>query len=207
MTLPVPTVRRAEPGAGRPVETAHNRFRVDASAPLMKSHTPAVDDLRERGSISRGHLLRPGGAGVRGGRVVALDARPQQEPTESRREVPSSRDLRKQGVSGSLLSAPQPCLGRAYAPPRVWRAARRFCWSRPVRRQFVRKVRARDRREARRVRTGLMSLLAPAGRSSVRRSPIRGVPRPSRTECHEYCRRDRNRRTSFPGRDSRRGAR
>jgi hypothetical protein len=45
--------------------------------------------------------------------------------------------LRKHGVSGSLLSAPQPCLGRAYAPPRVWRAARRFCWSRPVRRQFV----------------------------------------------------------------------
>jgi hypothetical protein len=37
--------------------------------------------------------------------------------------------FRKRGVSGSLLPVLHPCLGRAYAPPRVWRAARRFCCS------------------------------------------------------------------------------
>jgi hypothetical protein len=47
-----------------------------AGAQVRATRAPAWDDLRERGSASRGRLLRPGGAVARGGRPSAAGGRP-----------------------------------------------------------------------------------------------------------------------------------
>src|SRR5688572_4673166 len=61
----------------------------------LAAPTPAPDDVRERGSISRGRLLRPGGAGVRGGRSGALVA------LRSERLVCATPDARSLSVAGT----------------------------------------------------------------------------------------------------------
>jgi hypothetical protein len=83
-------------------EAALRTVAIDASA------TTETDDVHQRGSISRRHLLlRPGEAGVRGGPCRALGARPRRAwpkakcarslPYECRRRL-----LRRSGVTVSL---------------------------------------------------------------------------------------------------------
>jgi hypothetical protein len=52
---------------------------LPASASMSALLTLAGEDLRQRGSISRRHLFRPGGAGVTGGRSGAPGARPERQ--------------------------------------------------------------------------------------------------------------------------------
>jgi hypothetical protein len=52
-------------------------LRASESAPAASPETAEMDDLRERGSTPRRHLLRPRGAGLRGGRSSALGGRPE----------------------------------------------------------------------------------------------------------------------------------
>ena len=59
-----------------------------ASVGLVRPQALAADDLRERRSISRRHLLRRGAAGVRGGRSSALGARPERARWRHWRGVP-----------------------------------------------------------------------------------------------------------------------
>ena len=65
------------------------RLALRAKGSCLKDHieAPASDDLRQRRSISRRRLLRRGEAGVRGGRSIALGARPEQASQALERET------------------------------------------------------------------------------------------------------------------------
>jgi hypothetical protein len=52
-----------------------------------------------------------------------------QEPGLRNARVAQARDCESKGFRARSSRRLTPCPGRAYAPPRVWRAARRFCWS------------------------------------------------------------------------------
>jgi hypothetical protein len=86
-----PGLRDWRSGAARCPPTAPARGNEDFG-PAAQSRRSArefrSDELRERGSIARRHLLRPGGAGVRGRRSSALGARPLQASRVRRRRRP-----------------------------------------------------------------------------------------------------------------------
>jgi hypothetical protein len=80
-----------------------------AAARREPSRAVASDDLRERGPIPRGHLLRPGGAGVRGGRPGAPGARPTRAcpAHDMRRSLPGEGTLFRWAAHGLFATAPR----------------------------------------------------------------------------------------------------
>jgi hypothetical protein len=77
--------------------------------------TTAWDDLRQRGSIPRRRLLRPGGAGVRAARPGALGARPEQvragyQLPDGTRAVVAQRIDRRVAISDVPLTDDTGCV-------------------------------------------------------------------------------------------------
>jgi hypothetical protein len=77
-TAPLPATERAPPRASGSAYGCTTKA-LAGEGPIAVPHTAARDDLQERRSTARRLLLRPGGAGVRGGRSGAFGPRPARE--------------------------------------------------------------------------------------------------------------------------------
>ena len=114
-TAPLPATERAPPRASGSAYGCSTTKALAGEGPIAVPHTAARDDLQERRSTARRLLLRPGGAGVRGGRSGAFGPRPTRQPPSR----PSTRSLRWE--SEGSARATSGVRGDASLSPTAWR--------------------------------------------------------------------------------------